>query len=92
MLQAMSVALGLSAFAVAVLHVRLATQTGLPFDLRFGFFVAGVSLALGSVLATIAVVRGGGVGGPLWVQTVQGLGFGLVGLLTWRSAKARGVV
>lgn len=90
--QAMGAALGLAAFAVAVLQVRLALTPGLATDLRAGFLVSGVSLALGMALETVARVRGGTPVWPLGVQALQGLGFGLVGLVTWRTARSRGVL
>lgn len=91
-LQAAGAALGLAAFAVAVLHVRLALHADLSPWSRLGFFVAGVSLGLGMAFETVALVRGGAPVWPIWVQALQGLGFGGAGLLAWRSARARGVV
>lgn len=92
MLQAATVALGVAAFVIAVLHVRLAGETKLAPRLRVGFAVAGVSLALGAVLESVAAVRGVGLGWPLLAPSLQGLGFGAVGVLTWRAGRTTGAV
>jgi hypothetical protein len=91
-LQAAGVGLGVAAFVVAVLHVRLAGAAGLSLWGRAGFAVAGVSLALGVVVETFAIVRGGLVAGPWFSPLLQGVGFGLIGLLAWRDARASGTV
>jgi hypothetical protein len=91
-LQAASAALGLAAFVIAVLHVRLAGDRKLALWLRVGFAVAGVSLALGTVLATVAAVRGAAPAWPLLAPALQAIGCGVVGLLTWRAARVAGVV
>ena len=91
-LQAASAALGLAAFVVAVLHVRLAGERQLAFWQRVGFTVAGASLALGSVLAAFAAVRGNAPAWPLLAPALQGIGSGLVGLLSWRAARSSGTL
>lgn len=89
--------LALAGGAVAVLHVRLGTErsTG-ALVTRVLFFVAGVSLFFGMVLAAAYAVRG--VSGTTmawlsvpWMRAVHGtanaVGFGLCGVLAWSRSR-----
>jgi hypothetical protein len=85
--------LALAGMAVAVLHVRLATEpsTGSPMK-RGLFFVAGVSLFFGMMLAAAYASRMFSASfawlNVPWMRAVHGsvnaLGFGLCGVLAWQ--------
>jgi hypothetical protein len=84
--------LGLSGMAVAIFHVRIALDAKAAWVTRGLFFVAGVSLFFGMLLAEIYAVRA--FAAPLpwldlpWMRALHGtanaLGFGLCGVLAWR--------
>jgi hypothetical protein len=84
--------LALAGMAVAVLHVRIATDGKLPVATRALLAVAGVSLFFGMVLAALYAMRAfatpvPGLGVPqmrLLHGTVNAIGFGLCGVLAWR--------
>jgi hypothetical protein len=93
--------LALAGMAVAVLHVRLATEPSTGSPMRRGlFFVAGVSLFFGMMLAAAYASRMFSASfawlNVPWMRAVHGtvnaLGFGLCGVLAWqRGAGERGV-
>lgn len=104
--------LALAGMAVAILHVRIAVDTGpmgagkenesvangLPMLARVLFFVAGVSLFFGMMLAAAYAARGFSGATMTWLTvpwmravhgTVNALGFGLCGVLAWDQQAAR---
>ncbi len=91
---AAGVGLALAGLAVAVLHVRVALDGGMPTSARVLLGVAGVSLFFGMVLAGLYAIRAFAAPLPafdlarmrLLHGTVNALGFGLGGTLGWRTA------
>ena len=85
--------LALAGMAVATWHVRLATEKSERPLARAWFLLAGVSLALAMVLAALYSLRSITIPFPwldlAWMRAVHGtvnaFGFGLGGLLAWRS-------
>ena len=84
--------LALAGAAVAILHVRLATETRTGDAMTRGLFlVAGGSLFFGMTLAALYALRGFTVPLPWlsvpWMRAVHGtvnaLGFGLCGVMAW---------
>lgn len=88
--------LALSGMAVAVLHVRLATERIGSVGVRGLFLVAGVSLFFGMLLAGCYAARAFVLPLPWldlpWMRALHGtanaLGFGLCALLAWSRVKA----
>ena len=87
--------LALAGMAVGVLHVRLAVDGRQAMATRVLLGVAGVSLFLGMVLATLYALRASVLGVP-WLGlpqmrllhgTINAIGFGLCGVLAWRRMR-----
>lgn len=88
--------LALAGMAVAVLHVRLATEERMGSVVTRGLLLgAGVSLFLGMTLAAAYALRGS-VGALAWLDlptmravhgSLNALGFGLCGVLAWGAFK-----
>jgi hypothetical protein len=89
--------LALAGMAVGILHVRYASDSRQPIATRVLLAVAGVSLFIAMVLATAYAVRAfttpfPGLGIPqmrLIHGTINAVGFGLCGVLGWRSLQRR---
>lgn len=89
--------LALAGGAVAVLHVRLATEKSTGGLVTRGlFFVAGAALFFGMVLAAAYAARGVSGSTPAWLTvpwmravhgTVNAVGFGLCGVLAWSRGR-----
>lgn len=92
---AAGVALAAAGAVVAILHVRLATEPAVALAARVFLGIAGVALFFGMVLAACYALRFQTTLLP-WLGlpemralhgTVNALGFGLCGVLGWRSAQ-----
>ena len=89
--------LALAGMAVGILHVRIASEAGLPIATRITLGIAGVSLFIGMVLAGLYAIRAfvapfPGLGIPqmrMLHGTMNALGFGLCGVLAWRGIGRR---
>jgi hypothetical protein len=81
--------------AVGILHVRFATDGRQPIATRVLLAVAGISLFIAMVLAAAYAVRSfttpfPGLGIPqmrLIHGTINAVGFGLCGVIAWRSLR-----
>lgn len=92
---AAGVGLALAAMAVAILHVRIATDGKHAFGTRVLLMITGSSLFFGMVLAALYALRASVVLVP-WLGipqmrmlhgTVNAIGFGLCGVLAWRAVR-----
>lgn len=84
--------LALAGMAVAILHVRIATESARPLAARILLGIAGASLFFGMVLASLYAIRAFS-SAFAWLTlpqmravhgTVNAFGFGLCGVLGWR--------
>lgn len=86
--------MAIGGMGVASVHLQLSRQTAFRGAVRFGWLVAGVSLALGMMLAALYGSRGF-LPVPLWIDipwmrafhgTLNAIGFGLAAPWAWRLA------
>jgi len=92
---AAGVGLALAGMAVAILHVRIATEGRHAAATRILLAITGASLFFGMLLAALYAMRTSamlvpGLGIPqmrMLHGTVNAIGFGLCGVLAWRSVR-----